>query len=291
MLTTKNYNNNSSIYAYSAKFHTLEVDDVIIGNLDLSTISSKLKYIVVDDRIAPNTTLIYSNLSIQDSINRQFYNIYLPISSEDTAFFKSNVDFNQSITVIGNIYNTELINNTTNISLLQQSVAIANNNITKITGLVNLQTLNLNSLSSSIDTVNTSLNTNYYTINNIDQQIANIYINIYNSYYTKPQCDLLFNDVYGTLNSTFLPIEQASAIYVTTTSLAYNNYTKTQSNAITNAISTSLNTLLNGVSVTDSNVNTNINTTNLKFNSTIIFKNQSTYNNVIAVQTFINQFL
>ena len=52
MLTTKNYNNNSSIFGNSAKFNYLEVDNAIINDLTVSGYYNKIQldiiYIIIN---------------------------------------------------------------------------------------------------------------------------------------------------------------------------------------------------------------------------------------------------
>ena len=90
MLTTKNYNNNSSIYANSAKFNSLEVDNVTIGNVYNKTESDNNFY---NKLYIDNTLSLYIDNRLSDLLSNDVYGFlslnYLITSEIEALYVKT----------------------------------------------------------------------------------------------------------------------------------------------------------------------------------------------------------
>ena len=86
MLTTKNYNNTSSVYANLGKFNYLEVDNAIINDLTVSGYYNKIQ----SDNNYYNKLYIHSTYYTINNIDQQIQNIY--VNTYNSYYTKSYID-------------------------------------------------------------------------------------------------------------------------------------------------------------------------------------------------------
>ena len=215
MLSTKNYNNNSSIYATTAKFNKLEVDTINIGNfteiglipgvgyvLDYN-ISNKF-YIKTYDvgLIGYNYSLIIKNVPTDFNIytltllTYNFYPIYCNLlkvidtegnyilgsdTAYETPFFSNGIPIlNAGPCIIIQEFSIVPIFREYSLTPIKYVLSNIKSNYTTANDIYNIFYTK-----TEIDT----LFNNYPTISYVDSSIQNVYDTVSSTYYTKTQSD------------------------------------------------------------------------------------------------------
>jgi hypothetical protein len=106
-------------------------------------------------------TRFNSDIRLCDSLLSLGSQIYLSSKDTGTSYFNNDlVHFYKAITVDGILTNTELNNNTTNITSISGLVSSISGNINSISGLVNTHTTNIRTISGNVYTLSGQISSN-----------------------------------------------------------------------------------------------------------------------------------
>ena len=137
----------------------------VIGNIinnevntntgNITTISGKIKHITSTNV----DTVLTSRLKILDVNNSALYCVILSNDTESKSAIKSDLELAKNLKVLGNISNTELNTNTSNITTISENITTISGQINTISGLVNTNTANITTISGLVNTNTTNITT------------------------------------------------------------------------------------------------------------------------------------
>ena len=257
--------------------------DVTIGGLiintalsnDISTISGKIKYITSTDI----DTVLNSRLKITNINLPTDKSVMLSNDTTDTSYIKSDLKLHQDLNVVGNITNTELNNNTTNVASISGKIqyVTCTNGDTIVNSSIYVKDFNssqyvckfangFDQLSYIRSNLTISGNVSISgTITNTEVNNATTNINTISGLVNTNKLNI--TTLSGLVNTISGHISNNNNSAITVTGDALNGYTITIGNALSSVY-------ING---------------NLYYNNDLLFKKATSEGNQVGIQEYINQ--